>query len=46
MPVKNIKEESISIDQYNEELDKANDRIDSGIFVSHHDVKEDSKTWF
>lgn len=35
-----------SIEQYNKELNEANERIDSGIFTSHESVKEQSKKWF
>lgn len=35
----------ISIDQYNRELEEANSRIDAGEFVTHEDVKKESKSW-
>lgn len=35
----------ISIDQYNRELEEANSRIDEGEFVTHEDVKKESKSW-
>lgn len=39
------KEEGISIEQYNMELDEANARMDAGESVSHDDVKKESATW-
>lgn len=35
----------ISIDQYNREIEEANSRIDAGEFVTHEDVKKESKSW-
>lgn len=36
---------SVSMEQYNRELDKANARIDAGEYVTHEDVKKQSKSW-
>lgn len=38
-------ETRISIEQYNQELDEANARMDAGEYVSHEDVKKESATW-
>jgi hypothetical protein len=35
----------IGIDQYNRELEEANSRIDAGEFLTHEDVKKESKSW-
>ena len=34
-----------TIEQYNRELEEANNRIESGEYTTHEDVKEDSDTW-
>jgi uncharacterized protein with von Willebrand factor type A (vWA) domain len=35
----------VSIEQYNRELEEANARIDAGEYVSHEEVKRQSKSW-
>lgn len=37
--------ESISIEQYNRELDEANIRIETGEYVSNDDVRNESESW-
>jgi|GEM_PF-957250 len=39
------KETRISIEQYNKELDEANERMDAGISATHEEVKKESATW-
>ena len=39
------KEERVSIDQYNKELEDANARIEAGDYVSHEDVVKESASW-
>ena len=39
------KEERISIQQYNRELDEAEAAMDRGEFISHEDLKEQMKKW-
>lgn len=36
----------ISIEKYNQELDEANARIDSGEYITHEDVVKESSSWF
>ncbi len=38
-------QEPISIEQYNQEIDEAMERIDAGDFYTHEEVVEMSKTW-
>ena len=40
-----IKTESISVAQYNNELDAAEARITSGKFTSHEDLERESEGW-
>lgn len=40
------KEKHTSIEQYNNELDKAMKQIDKGKFVSHSKVAKGSEKWF
>jgi len=35
----------ISIEQYNEELDQANNRIERGDYIKHEDVVKESDSW-
>lgn len=35
----------VSIEQYNRELEEANARIDAGEYVTHGEVKKESKSW-
>lgn len=35
----------ISIDQYNQELDEANARIDSGKFITQEDLEKEAAQW-
>ncbi len=35
----------VSIEQYNRELKEANARIDAGEYVTHEEVKNQSKSW-
>jgi predicted transcriptional regulator len=35
----------VSIEQYNRELEEANARIDAGEYVTHEEVKKESKSW-
>ncbi|MEM7106942.1 MAG: hypothetical protein AAF519_01860 [Bacteroidota bacterium] len=35
----------ISVKQYNQEIEEANSRIESGEYTSHEDVKKESETW-
>lgn len=35
----------ISIDQYNQELDEANARIDSGRFITQEDLEKEAAQW-
>ena len=35
----------VSIDQYNQEIEEANSRIESGEFTSQDDVKKESESW-
>ena len=37
--------DSISIEQYNKEIDEAMARIDAGEFYTHEEVVDMSKTW-
>lgn len=39
------KEERISIEQYNLELDEAEAEMDQGEYISHEDLKEQMKKW-
>lgn len=36
---------SVSIEQYNRELEEANIRINAGEYVTHEEVKKESKSW-
>jgi predicted transcriptional regulator len=38
-------QETISIEQYNQEIDEAMERMDAGDFYTHEEVVEMSKTW-
>lgn len=40
------KEKRISIEQYNNELDKAMKQVDQGKFVTHESVSKASEKWF
>ncbi len=35
----------VSIEQYNREIEEANNRIESGGYTAHNDVKRESETW-
>lgn len=35
----------IGIDQYNRELDEANERIDSGRFITQEDIEKEASQW-
>ena len=35
----------VSIEQYNRELEEANNRIEAGEYTSHEDVKKESEKW-
>ena len=35
----------VSIEQYNREIEEANNRIESGEYTAHKDVKKESETW-
>jgi D-ribose pyranose/furanose isomerase RbsD len=35
----------VSVEQYNRELEEANNRIESGEYTSHDDVKKESEKW-
>ena len=39
------KEGRISIEQYNRELDKAEEEMNRGEYISHEDFKEEMKKW-
>ncbi len=38
-------DESISIEQYNRELDQAEAEIDRGEYITHEDFKKQMKSW-
>lgn len=35
----------VSIEEYNKEVEAANNRIESGEYLSHEDVRKESETW-
>jgi hypothetical protein len=35
----------ITVEQYNRELQEAEDEIDKGEFISHEDLKKEMKNW-
>lgn len=39
------KEQRISIEQYNKEIDAAIKRINKGNFTKHEDIEQESATW-
>lgn len=39
------KEERISVEQYNRELDEAEAEMDRGEYINHEDLKEQMKKW-
>ena len=41
----NTKTQTISIDQYNIELEQANSRIESGDFITNEEVEKNSAQW-
>ena len=40
-----IREEGCTIEEYNDELDEVLEEVKKGHFVSHEDVKKESKLW-
>lgn len=43
--IKSFKSQRVTIEEYNKELDEANERIENGEFITAEQLKKEAQTW-